>query len=96
MLANSAPNNWSSGTPIATTTYSFDLSSVSALNNAPAIYFRLVDASTTAANGTTVAASGTGRVDNFTVTATLVPEPGALALVSGFGWLMLFFKRRRP
>ncbi len=96
VLANSAPNNWSSGTPIATTTYNFDLSSISTLNNAPAIYFRLVDASTVAANGTTVAASGTGRVDNFTVTFTPVPEPGVLAFVGGFGLLAICLKRRRP
>ena len=96
VLANAAPNSWSSGTPIATTSYSFDLSSITALNNSPTVYFRLVDASTTAANGTTVAVGGTGRVDNFAVTATAVPEPGAVALVGGFGLLMLYFKRRRP
>ena len=95
VLANTAPNSWSSGTPILTTTYTFDLSSITALDNSPAVYFRLVDSSTVSANNGTVAVGGTSRVDNFTVTATAVPEPGAFALVGGFGLLMLYFKRRR-
>jgi len=95
VLANTAPNSWSAGTPIATTSYNFDLSSITALDNSPTIYLRLVDSSTVSANGGAVATGGTGRVDNFTVTATAVPEPGAFALVGGFGLLMLYFKRCR-
>jgi len=94
VLVNATPNNWSSGTAIGTTSYSFDLSSITALDNAPTVYFRLVDASTVSAGGATVATGGTSRVDNFTITATAVPEPGAFALVGGFGLLMLFFKKR--
>jgi hypothetical protein len=95
VLANAAPNSWSSGTPIATTSYSFDLSSITALDDVPAIYFRVVNSSTVSANGGTVATGGTSRVDNFTVTATAVPEPGVLALTGGFGLLLLSFQRRR-
>ena len=95
VLVNATPNNWSSGIPVGTTSYSFDLSSITALDNSPTIYFRLVDASTVAAGGATVATGGTSRVDNFTITATAVPEPGAFALVGGFGLLMVYFKRQR-
>ncbi|HCL91439.1 MAG TPA: VPLPA-CTERM sorting domain-containing protein, partial [Verrucomicrobia subdivision 3 bacterium] len=37
---------------------------------------------------------GTGRIDNFTVTATMIPEPSALALV-GLGVAGLVAFRRR-
>jgi len=84
---------WSAGTPVVTTSYSFDLSSITALNNTSAVYFRLIDISTTSINGGTVAAGGTGRVDNFAVTT--VPEPSAMAIVGGFGLLGLFMAARR-
>lgn len=64
---NAAPNLWTTTTPLTTTRYTLDLSGVTALNNAPAVYFRLVDASTSSAGGGTVAVAGTDRVDNFTV-----------------------------
>jgi hypothetical protein len=53
VLANTAPNNWSSGTPILTTTYTFDLSAITALDNAGTVYFRLVNSSTVSANAGT-------------------------------------------
>lgn len=68
---------------------------ISALDNwNGTIYFRVVDDSTTSINGGTVAAGGTGRIDNFTVTATMIPEPSALALV-GLGVAGLVAFRRR-
>ena len=69
------PNNagaalsWSSTTPISTSTLNFDLSSITALNNAATVYFRLVNNNTTSVNGGTVATAGTGRLDNFKITA---------------------------
>ncbi len=70
VIINATPNTWSSGTPITTSSYSNNLSAVFALTNAPVVYFRLVDASTTSANGGTVATAGTDRVDNFAVIGT--------------------------
>jgi hypothetical protein len=95
--------SWSSSqvSPPTASHYSFDLSGVTALNNQSTIYFRLVDNSTTAINGTgTVGTSGTGRVDNFTVSATAiaVPEPASFAMaVIGAGLLVgaLRFRRSR-
>ncbi len=95
VLANSSPNSWSSSTAITTTSFSFDLSSITTLNNAAAIYFRLVDASTVSANGGTTAAGGTSRVDNFTISATPVPEPSVAAILGGFGILGLFMAARQ-
>ena len=91
----SAPS-WSSGTPTPLTSYTNVLTSITALDNAPIVYFRLVNNSGTAVNGGSIAAGGTDRVDTFMVQATLIPEPGVMALVGGLGLLVLFFKRRRP
>ena len=67
------PNNagvaisWSATTPNANSSLSFNLSAITALNNKPIVYFRLVKRSTVAINGTTVATTGTSRIDNFAV-----------------------------
>jgi hypothetical protein len=66
-------DSWSSGTASVLSTRSFDLRSISALNNQSDVYFRLVDSSTTSISGATVAATGTGRVDNFTVYSSFIP-----------------------
>lgn len=95
VLANSAPNAWSSSLAITSTSYSFDLSAITALDNSASIYFRLVDASTVSAGGATVATGGTSRLDNFTVTAAPVPEPSAMAIFGGFGMLALVMAARR-
>lgn len=86
---------WSSTTPNAVHTYSFDLSAIDALDDQSTVVIRLVNNSTTAIGGGTVAAGGTGRVDNFTVMATPVPEPGALALMlAGLGAVGFLARRR--
>lgn len=98
VLANATPNpTWSAGTPQPIFGFSRDLSGVSALDNQANVYFRLVDASTVSANGGVVAATGTGRVDNFTVLGTVnaVPEPETYGmLLAGLG-LLGFAARRR-
>ena len=89
VLANASPS-WNSTTSSSHYNLSADLSTITALNNQPNIYFLLIDNSTTSANGGTVATGGTDRVDNFTVFGTpavaAVPEPstcvaGALLLL---------------
>lgn len=83
--------SWSAGTPVATTSFSFDLSSVTALDNQASIYFRITQATTTAINGTTVATAGTGRVDNISVVS--VPEPVS-AVLGAIGLLGILRRRR--
>ena len=81
---------WGSVTPLAGTSYFYDLSSIPAVENQPIVQFRLTMA--TNADSTppgTVATGGTSRVDNFTVNA--IPEPstfalGAIACVGLFGY----------
>ncbi|GMV77094.1 MAG: hypothetical protein AMXMBFR79_02300 [Chitinophagaceae bacterium] len=61
-------DSWSSsGDPKSASSRSFDLSSVTALNNQANIYIRLTVSSSTAIDGGSIATTGTGRVDNVTI-----------------------------
>lgn len=71
----SSVTSWSAGSSNSLSAFSFDLSSVTALNNVSMVYFRLADASTTSINGSTVGTAGTDRVDNFAVNATTGTPP---------------------
>jgi len=96
VLANASPNNvWSSGTPHPEFGFSYDLSSLPVLDNQSAVYFRLQDVDTVSANGGTVGTAGTDRVDNFIVTADVIPEPSAYAFAAGLGCLACALWRRR-
>lgn len=64
---------WDSGSANAGTVSSFSLSSFTQLNNASAVYFRVLD---------NVPGSGESRIDDFQVFATAVPEPTTLAILS--------------
>jgi hypothetical protein len=79
---------WNVTTYNPTSTYSFDLSTVSDLNNWSSVFFRVV-------NNDSPAGGGTARVDNFSV----VPEPSSIALLAlaglGAGGYMLRRLRRR-
>ncbi len=80
VLANATPNpvwNGTTGSPI----YSFTASGPAALDNVGLIYIRLTNANTIAANGGTVAAGGTNRVDNIVINGTFVPAPASAALL---------------
>jgi PEP-CTERM motif len=95
VLANASPNpTWNASTSSSLYHFAVDLSSIAGLNNQGSVYFRLVDNSTTSANGGTVATAGTDRLDNFTI--EVVPEPTSAALgLLGVGfaaWLRRFRK----
>ncbi|HTQ50406.1 MAG TPA: hypothetical protein VMJ12_06810, partial [Candidatus Acidoferrales bacterium] len=101
VLANASPNiTWNTTTYNNAYTFNYDLSAIPALNNQSTVFFRLVDDGTVSASGGTVGTAGTDRVDNFVVSATLVPEPATTALcISGGlagGLLLASLRRRNP
>jgi hypothetical protein len=82
-------SGFSTGSTNTAAHHSFDLSSITALDNNPNVVFRLIDNSTSAINGTgAVQSGGTDRVDNFTVSTTVVPEPSVIGMV-GLGATLL-------
>jgi len=83
----------STGAPKTASNHSFDLSSITSLNNLGTVYFRLTDLSATNITGGTVATTGTSRVDNFIVNGVAIPEPSMLGLM-GLGAAMLVGVRR--
>ncbi len=86
---------WSSGSEIVGYNFSVNLSSVTLLNSASSVDFRLIMRTT--ADSTppgTVVNTGTDRVDNFQIQASLVPEPSSSAIFAGFGVLSLVFYSR--
>lgn len=98
VLENISANGgvWSATTDRPNYSFSMDLSAVGAIENTATVFFRLVDASTTSANGATVAGAGASRIDNFTVTGEAiahVPDSapgwlglGAVVAMMALGW----------
>jgi len=74
----SSITGWSATTVNSGSSFSFDLSSVAALNNVSVIYIRLACASATALNGNAIGAGGTDRIDNFAILGTQ-PGPAVIA-----------------
>jgi len=96
LVERNAPTNilWDNQVATDLTTYTFDLSGISALDDAAAIYFRISQVGTTSVNGTTVTASGFSRIDNVVINGTaIVPEPATALL--GIAGLLGFLRRRR-
>jgi hypothetical protein len=72
---------WSTEDYNSTTHYTTNLSSIAALNNAANAWFRLVVSSDNAINGGTIGTNGTDRVDNFTISGTII-VPNGTAVVT--------------
>jgi hypothetical protein len=73
--------HWNFATTSTTNAFSFNLNAIAGVNNQTEVYFRIVDDSRTAINGGLVVAGGDDRIDNFLVSAQVVPEPATLALM---------------
>jgi hypothetical protein len=74
---NVPAGTWNSSVRSLTFAHTFDLTAVTALDNAPNLYFRLT------ANLPPFDTGNSGSIDNFIVTASPIPEPSSLALVTG-------------
>ena len=78
------PYSWSSTMYDSRSTLSFDLSSITEINDQANLYFRLVNTSTSALAGGTVQSAGTSRMDNFTMFGTMdIPLPLNIISFSG-------------
>jgi PEP-CTERM motif len=91
-------NTWNA--TIVTTAAEFDGNSVTLGGPYSGIlYFRMTDADTTSANGGTVAATGTSRIDNVVIADApipVVPEPATMVLCGlGFAGLMVAARFRK-
>jgi hypothetical protein len=87
--------NWSDTIASTANSFSFDLSSVTAINGQSTVYFRVVDDSTVAIGGGTVSGYADDRIDNFLVSAQPVPEPSIMALAVLGGAFSAFVLRRK-
>ena len=92
--------SWSGSSPNHATQFSDDFSLITALDKASTIYFRIVDDSPTtvgAINGGNVGTTGSDRIDNIVVNATIIPtpEPSPLALAALIGAVCLVAFGRR-
>ena len=96
VLANAAPiGTWGTATAHPEYGFTYDLHTLTQLDEVSTVYFRLVDVDALTPSGGTVASGGTDRIDNFTVTATAVPEPQSLMVLAGLGLLVAGAMRRR-
>lgn len=76
--------SWSATTFTSSSTLSFDLSSVTEINDQPNVQFRMVNTSTSALLGGTIQSLGTSRMDNFTTFGNMdIPLPLNIISFSG-------------
>ncbi len=61
---------WNASTPSGSDSFSFDLSSITSINDQATLYLRLAVASTVSAGGGTIGSGGTSRLDNVTIWGT--------------------------
>ena len=89
-------SGWSSTKTAINTSFSYDFSSITGLNNNSNIVFRLSQRDNITTGTTTVAAAGTGRIDNVIITAS-VPEPssGALLVLGGMALVAIRSLRKK-
>ena len=86
VLVTTAPNAWTSLSNNPIFVLSYDLSSITAIDNLPDVYFRFVAEQTSAS-------AGTGRIDNVSITG--VPEPSTYALLALSGLALAGYAVRR-
>lgn len=93
---NTTGAGWSSSKTAINTSFSYDFSSITGLNNNSNIVFRLAQLNNITTGTTTVQGGGTGRIDNVIITAS-VPEPssGALLVLGGMALVAIRSLRKK-
>lgn len=90
--------SWSSTVVRTESKYSFDLSSITALNGQSSVFLRLLISGTQQYNPTATAPFGTAgssRIDNIMISGTAVPEPGTAAVLAAGAAVAVARKRKR-
>ena len=80
---------WSNSVPVGTTSFSENLSALTAVEGAPTLYFRLV------ADSVPGSTAGASRLDNVVISGTPIPEPTAVLFAAGAAILFPCLRRRR-
>ena len=88
--------SWASTKTATNTSFSYDFSSITGLDNNSNIVFRLAQLNNITTGASTVATAGTGRIDNVIITAS-VPEPssGALLVLGGMALVAIRSLRKK-
>ena len=89
-------SSWTSAKTATNTSFSYDFSSITGLDNHSNIVFRLAQLNNITTGASTVATAGTGRIDNVIITAS-VPEPssGALLVLGGMALVAIRSLRKK-
>ena len=89
-------NGWSATKTATNTSFSYDFSSITGLDNNSNIVFRLAQLNNITTGTSTVQGAGTGRIDNVIITAS-VPEPssGALLVLGGMALVAIRSLRKK-
>lgn len=96
VLENLSANGGTWSTTTFRSSYHFDrdLSAVLSVDNQSSVFFKIRAASSPTGSTTSARQAGTGRLDNFTVTGTAIPDTGSTAVLFGIPLLGLYPLRR--
>ena len=87
--------SWSATKTATNTSFSYDFSSITGLDNNSNIIFRLAQLNNITTGTSTVQTAGTGRIDNVIITAVPEPSSGALLVLGGVSLVAIRSLRKK-